>query len=305
MEVYIELAFLENFLIDGMLLFLALKAARRKVIVGRLLFASALGAFFAIFFPLLRLGKTVANVLKFLVGAVLCFAAIGEKGAGRYAMSVIFFYAFSFALGGALLAVYGAFSLPTSSVGDGYLTASAPVGGVIAGCFFFCVFAWRLIRRLHQKRRIFRFLYLCRVTLGSRFVEADGFLDSGNRASVYAKNSFFAGERPLNFLSPDLAYELLGDREMTEETAIATVNGEKTVKIFRVDRLEIYCGNKPNIIENVYFAPTPHIRAREYKILLNSRCFDGVDEVDCTNKVDKVGGANKVGGTDDGRKNGR
>lgn len=293
MEVYIELAFLENFLIDGMLLFLALKAARRKVNVGRLIFASAFGAFFAIFFPLLRLGETVANVLKFPVGAVLCFAAIGERGVGRYAMSVGFFYAFSFALGGALLAIYGAFSLPSSSVGDGYLTASAPVGGVIGGCFFFGVFVCRLIKRLHGKRRVFRFLYFCRVTLGSRSVEADGFLDSGNRATVCAKTSLFLGERPLNFLSPDLAYELLGDRMMTEETSIATVNGEKTIKIFRVDRLEIYCGKKPNIIENVYFAPTPHIRAREYKILLNSRCFDEFDEVD------------NVDGIDNGRKNGR
>ncbi|MBQ8886001.1 MAG: sigma-E processing peptidase SpoIIGA [Clostridia bacterium] len=282
MEVYIEIAFLENFLIDGMLLTLSLKAARRKTSVLRIILASALGAVFAIIFPLLSLGKTAALALKFPVGALLCFVAIGEKGAGRYALSVVFFYALSFALGGMLLAIFGAFSLPYEAAQSGYLIASAPVGGMIAGCFFFALFALWFIKRLHARRRIMRFIYPCRVVCGEREIAADGFLDSGNRAAVAEEETLFGAlkSRPLNFISPELAFELLGEAAMTAETTVQTVSGRKKIKIFRADKLEIYCGAKPNIIENVYFAPTPHIRAREYKILLNVRCFDMAEETD-------------------------
>ena len=57
---------------------------------------------------------------------------------------------------------------------------------------------------------------------------------------------------------------------------IVTVNGEKQIKIFLADSLEIYCGNRPNIIRKVYFAPSGHIRAREYKIILNAEVTEHI-----------------------------
>lgn len=61
---------------------------------------------------------------------------------------------------------------------------------------------------------------------------------------------------------------------MTEEMTIVTMSGETTIKIFLADSLEIYCGEKPNIIRKVYFAPSTNIRAREYKIILNAGVLD-------------------------------
>lgn len=104
------------------------------------------------------------------------------------------------------------------------------------------------------------------MTLGERSVKADGFLDSGNRAKVNGT--------PVCFLSPDLAFDLLDDKCMTEEMTIVTMSGETTIKIFLADSLEIYCGEKPNIIRKVYFAPSTNIRAREYKIILNAGVLD-------------------------------
>lgn len=262
MEIYIEYALAENFLLDAMLLWLALKAAKQELCLWRIGLASAVGAVFAVVFPLLSVGKALAYILKFAVGALLCLIAVKGKGVGRYALSMLLFFGFSFALGGALLAVYSAFSVDYGFTEGGYLTESVPVGMVLAGSFVFAVLATALIKRLYRRRAMRRFIYPCKVTLGERTVKAEGFLDSGNRAR--------SGDRPVCFISADLAYELLGDGVMTEEMTILTMSGETKIKIFLADSLEIYCGEKPNIIRKVYFSPSGNIRAREYKIILSA-----------------------------------
>ena len=262
MEIYIENALAENFLLDAMLLWLALKAAKQQISFKRIALASAFGAAFAVIFPLLDTGKILSYILKFSVGALLTLIAVKGKGIGRYLLTGALFFGFSFALGGALLAVYSVFSIDYGVTENGYLTESVPVGLVLSGSFVFAVLSVALVKRLYRRRAVHRFIYLCRVPVGDRSIKADGFLDSGNRAK-------FKGI-PVCFLSPDLAFDLLGERTMTEEMTIVTMGGESTIKIFLADRLEIYCGDKPNIIDKVYFAPTGNIRAREYKIILNA-----------------------------------
>ena len=268
MEIYVEYALAENFLLDAMLLWLALKTARQKIIWGRICLAAALGAVFAVVFPLMRMGNVLAYLLKFAVGLLLCLISVKGKGAGRYAITALIFFGYSFALGGALLALYSAFSLDYKAGEGGYLVERAPVGTVLGGSFLFCVVSVSLVKRLYKKRAMRRFLYSCKVVLGDRSVTAEGFLDSGNRATAHGI--------PVCFLSPDLAFDLLGERSMTEEMTIVTVNGEKQIKIFLADSLEIYCGNRPNIIRKVYFAPSGHIRAREYKIILNAEVTEHI-----------------------------
>ena len=106
MEIYVEYAILENLLLDGALLLLALLAVRQKICVWRLCLAAAVGAVFAIVFPLLSLPPWAALTLKFLVGALLCVIAVKKQnGRGRYVLTMILFYAFSFCFGGGLIAV--------------------------------------------------------------------------------------------------------------------------------------------------------------------------------------------------------
>ena len=112
MEIYVEYALAENFFLDAMLLWLALRTAKQKISPGRLVLASAVGAAFAVVFPLLQLGTVFSYILRFAVGFLLCLIAVKGKGWGRYAITSLLFFGYSFGLGGALLALYSAFSLP-------------------------------------------------------------------------------------------------------------------------------------------------------------------------------------------------
>lgn len=262
-EIYIELAILENFLIDGALLWLSLYAAKRKIRLGKIVLSAALGAAFAVFFPLFSLPEAVATILKFTTGALLVYVAISEKGWGRYAMTTMLFYGFSCAFAGLIFAA-AEFSKDAK---NGFFLSHVSLGGVLGGGVCFCICVVGLAKAVYRRRRLVRLIYPCALVLGERTVQADGFLDSGNRA-------LYNG-RPICFLSPDLVFDLLGDEVMREETEIATVGGRKKIKLFQVDRLEIYCGGEKNIINKVYCSPSANIRARDYKMIFGADALEG------------------------------
>ena len=253
MIVYVEYAFAENFLIDGLLLFLALKASDAPISVVRLLIAAALGACFAIVFPLIVLSITFSYLLRFSVGFLLCMVAFGrlktKKEWGRYAFTCVFFFAFTFFFGGALTGMGFAFS-PWIALGIAALTA-------------FCLV---FIRKLREKRAVSAFLYDCTAICGEKSLLAKGFLDSGNAASW--KNT------PVCFLSPDLLYELCGEEilqktggQVCDEMVITTLSGSRRVPLYKG---EICIREKDGntLKRKVYFSPSANMLKREYKILL-------------------------------------
>ena len=258
MEIYIEYAFLENFLFDGALLTLALFATKTKIKWWRILFSACVGAVFAILFPLLRLPKLLGTFLKIAVGFLLCMLAFGrlktKKEWGRYALTSIFFFCLSFGFGGTLLGVYGQF---------GESAYRMPSVAVFIGFVALAGVAILLIRKLYARRAVFQSVYSCKIYNGEKQIQTQGFLDSGNLAR---KNDL-----PVCFASPDLIYELFGEEIITKEAGqvcdemqITTLAGEKTVPLYK-GQIEIE-GRKIQ----VYFAASMNMIGREYKVLLHS-----------------------------------
>ncbi len=265
MTVYIEYAFLQNFLLDGGLLWLSLKAVKTAVKWGRLFFSACLGGFFAVVYPLLSLPSVLAFFLKIAVGLFLPLLAFGrvknKREGGRYALNAVFFFLFTFLFGGALLSGMGNFAL-----------ARLP-SWVVVGCFaLFIPLAALLFEKIYQKRVVFRRICPCEVCFGEKKAKIQGFYDSGNLAS---NNGL-----PVCFLSAELFYELCGEEvllgekdrgQACEEMAISTLSGERRVPL-RKGILRIKDGEKYRENE-VYFALSSNMIGREYKVILNARIF--------------------------------
>lgn len=258
MVIYIEYAFLENFLFDGALLALALFATKTKIRWWRIALSACFGAVFAILFPLLRLPDFLGTVFKIAVGFLLSMLAFGrlktKKEWGRYALTSIFFFCFAFGFGGTLLGVYGEFgqNLQRISSVAVFLGFALLSGGSVL-----------LVRKLYARRAVFQSVYPCIVRSGTKRIQTQGFLDSGNLAT---KNNI-----PVCFASPEVLYELFGDEiiskgagQVCDEMQIVTLGGEKTVPLYKGD-LEVE-GRKIQ----VYFAPSKNMINRDYKILLHS-----------------------------------
>lgn len=264
MVVYIEYAFIWNFLLDGVLLYLSLRAAKTKVRWAKLLFAALFGAVFAIVFPLVKLPDLLSYFLKFAVGFLLCLIVSprlkNKKEWGRYAFICIFFFCFSFAFAGAII---------------GLLGNEPKKGAILFAVALLTAFSLFLIKKFYEKRAVEKCVYDCAILYKQRRVAAFGFYDSGNLAERCGA--------PVCFVSPDLFYDVFGDElafgeaeqggQVCDEMQIQTLGGTKIMRLYKAE-LQIRTKEGVFTVKQVYFSPSANMLSREYKLLLNSRIFE-------------------------------
>lgn len=246
MQVYVELALAENFCMDFTLLTCAKFVCKNMCSYRRMAVGAALGACFAVVFPLFGLTGAWAVAVKIASG--LALAAISGRFS-RFKDYLKYFVAFlvlSFLLGGALIAI---FSLAGQSYlpAQGYMLSSVPVG---IPMFFALVLA--LACRAAAKKFISRRAkntVRCVIYRGERKVEQYGFFDSGNR--VYASGC------PVSVISAAAAAYLVDSGELKESVKVRTVTGEKCIKIFTADKIEIYNGEGAHTIKCVKIGISP------------------------------------------------
>ena len=255
MVVYVELAFLQNFFLDGLILWLALKSARCKIHKKRLLFSAFLGGVFALLFPFLSLHSFLLHALKITVGFLLVLVSYGPlhggKEWGRYAFTALCFFGLTCLFAGAITGVWGEKASPWYAM----------IGGVLLTPLLLA-----LLKAFYRKKRIENYFYDCEISHKTQKIYLLGYYDSGNLAT-------FQGV-PVCFLSPDIAFtlfeeEMLKERgQVCDEIAISTMSGDK--------KLRVYCGKIriEKIEKTVYFAVSSNIISRGYKLLLHSRIFE-------------------------------
>lgn len=252
MTVYIELAFLENALIDGSLLSLALCAARVKRGKLRIIFAALLGGAEAVAIPLLRLSALRLLFLKLLGGVLLVLVAVGEKRVRPYFVTAILFFGFTFTLGGLLTALSSLSAVDRTGV---------PVAvAVVASTAFFLAGKWG-IARMFRKIKTERALYPCRLTAGGRTVEWRGFSDSGNCL-------FFRGE-PVCVLSAAAALLLFRREKPVGRMVVSTLHGAREEPVFACP---LVCGEKYHA--RALFT-VGNLSTEEYQIVLHTAYTEG------------------------------
>ncbi|MBR2341625.1 MAG: sigma-E processing peptidase SpoIIGA [Clostridia bacterium] len=278
MEIYIEYAFIENFALDAFLCYFAFKILRLPIKKSRVALSACMGAIFAVIYPFLTLSaltKMLGAVVKLGFPFFSCFLGfnckIHKKDVSRYVMSVISYYAVSFAFAGGVYAFCGLFQIDYA-FGDG-IYVGVPIATVCAVVCSMALAIKKLIKAVYRRRAVARFIYSCKLTKGNRQVRADGYLDSGN----LAKKSGV----PVCFLSAELFFDVFGAKAFEEgedELLISTVSGEKRIKLFVLDELLIYFEKEKNIVYKPYCAVSPALQGKEYKLLFGAWATDGLKE---------------------------
>ena len=246
MQVYVELALLENFCMDFTLLYCAKLASRNTAHIFRLIIASALGACFAVVFPLFNLGGVWAVVVKIISGLIICLIGGKFKGFKSYFKTTAIFTGFTFLLGGALIAVFTLTGWEYSS-GNGFLLSSIPIGIPLFCALMLVIIARKIGARLKKTQKA---TVKCKICAGEKSVELEGFFDSGNKVSKLGQ--------PISVIPLTAAIKIVDESGIKDTVKIHTVAGSKKLKIFTADKIEIYDGEKTNIIKNVKIGISPH-----------------------------------------------
>ncbi len=267
MQVYIEYAFLQNFIIDALLLYLTLNISKQEISYKRIFISAFFGALFALVFPLFSLPKPLTFLSKCTCGIVLCFMASPQKcKGGKPVLSIVYFFTFTFLFGGTLIALYQLFNFDYFFSPNGYLIETQPLSFTLCGCILLTLIISKTARFLYFKRKKSNFYYKCEFLSQPSVVKAIGFLDSGNLATF---QSF-----PVCFLSPNLAFKLITEGQVCDEMQIHTLNGTKKIKIFKSPPLKIYLDNGEHILKEIYFSSSVNLKNRDYQVLLSPLLFD-------------------------------
>lgn len=248
MTAYIEYVFLENFLLDGLLLIGAHRFTKTRVCPIRTVLSAGLGGIYALLSPFIDLPVFWNWVLKCCVGALLCLCAYGKvntkKQWGRYAFFLSAFLLFTFVVAGFLLSVWH--ELPQKPPFLAVLFAVATGIGAL-----------EIFVSVHRKKRaLYAYIYNC-IIVGKTRIKARGYMDSGN---VAKKDGL-----PVCFVSPLLFYEAFSYTTAGEKTRIITVAGEKEILVYKGE-LYVQTDGK-TCAREVYFSPSKHIVLRDYEVV--------------------------------------
>lgn len=238
MQVYVELALIENFCMDFTLLYCAKAATRNRARLWRIALASVIGAAGAVVFVLLPLGKIWGTVVKLALGFLIVLIACNLSSFKAYIKFSCAFVGFTFLLGGALVAI---FSLAGADVreGDAFILSSVPIGIPAFGALILILFAKYLARRLKKTDKNLLRVGVC---IGDERVELPAFFDSGNRVT-------FRGQ-PVSIVPPSVEKKVKKDC-IKGEVKIHTVAGSRKIKVFTAEKVIIYSANSQKILHNV------------------------------------------------------
>lgn len=267
MVVYIEYVLLENSLLDGLLLYLALRCTRERTYASNLIAASLLGGVQAIVVPMIVLPAWATYVVKALGGVLLCLVALRKGSARAYMMVSALFFALTFSLGGMLTALYSFFDVETMD-GTGFYIEKAPVALIIASAGFFAVLILRGTKRLYRHRHIQRQIYQCVLCSGERSCRLRAFADSGN-CLTYLGN-------PVCVLSAVGIFALFGAQpQAVGKMSVQTVNGTCLRPVFMAERMNI----EGNDLFGVYL--TVGDVGKRYQMILHTALTEGKHERTC------------------------
>lgn len=239
MQVYVELALLENFCMDFTLLYCAKLVTKNKAGWKRISVASALGACFAVLFPLFKLPAVWSVIIKILSGIALCLVACKFK---KISVCIKFFAAFlifSAVLAGALIGIFSLAGIAYQQ-GGGFILSSVPIGIPMFGALIL-VIAAKVIKNKFSKGS--KKEVNCRIYAGQSHVSLTGFFDSGNKVSYRGA--------PVSVIPRRSAEKIVDVERITEGVKIHTVAGSKIIKIFTADRLEVDFGDKTQTYKGV------------------------------------------------------
>lgn len=272
MVVYVEYALLENFLLDGLILYLALKIARGRVRAWRLMIAAAVGAAEAVCFPLLPVPVWCAYLMKALGGLLLSVIVVSKGRPKTYLFVTVAFFLITFALGGLLTAAYSFFGVEYEE-GNGYLVEQAPVALVLAAFGIFAAVLVNLSKYFYRYAKLQKKIAPCTLEHGGRKVTWKGLADSGNLLE-------FEG-RPVCVFSATAAFALFG-RNLKEagRLTMRTVAAEKETPVFVCEKMQVGARR----FENVYLA-VGDVESKDYQIILHTAYMEGYHEVDAEAEI--------------------
>lgn len=256
-ELYIDLFFLENLMMDSLLLLALDHILKCGTPRGRLFLCGAVGSFFTcvvIAIPLPRIMKLL--LFHLVINSVMIFFGLGIRCVAQFVRAYVLLYAVSVIMGGIMM-LFRPYMR--------YISLFYCVG---FGAYFLLIKLWKIMAYLVGRQGD-----IIRVTLYTERGEmtANALWDTGNRLRDYVTDV------PVNVIDPELLSRIT-DRVENEKgfhmIPYQSVGGERVMKVFRIRRMCVHTDVDRWISEPVIgVSEEPVSVGKEYEIILNPGIF--------------------------------
>lgn len=265
MIVYVEFVLIQTIIINFCLLKLVKITTKNQSTLFRIFLASCFGAMCHIVAIRLLSNKIVLNLIEFCAICVMlkiCFK-INVK---QHVYSLILMYIFSFSLSGFATAM----NSRTYYTTFGTVTTAKFNVDAICLLIILATYIYELVLN-HIKTRISTssLIYNIKLMHKNKHIKTQAFLDTGNclnfNGSPVIVLDLFSFLKLYN-------YDLINFfKQNTEVLSTSTVNGTSNLKIFKIDKIEIYHKNKKIKHFNQYVAVNTNdcFKNSNYKALIS------------------------------------
>lgn len=285
MEIVIEYALLDNFLIDMMILIVACILKREKICWWRLSISSLFGAVTALFVPLLNCASFLIVGVKLLIGVVMVLIAHKCKSLGKFVLDYFVFLSITAVFGGvgigAMYLIFGNVSLSSG------FSINSPI---FMSAIYIVIFAWGVgiasaFKFFYRKKNRGEFTFEISIVLGDKKLCEVAYLDSGNTLVDPVSNLpvVIVGLRTFNKLHKGVSLENLLMKKLDQikiEGAhyieYSTLNNQKmSMLITPIDKIEISNKSQMSGLKSCVLGLSFARFQKSFgcDILLNQNCF--------------------------------
>ena len=180
MTIYLDIIFLENFVLNLILLYAVGIETKSKIKFYRIIIASILGSIYAIILYIVKNEFLYSIVMKFMLSIVMVYVSFETKGFKDILKKLLYFYLTSFVFGGGALALIymvntGKISIQNGIIQGSYTRLTIMIGIIIA--FIIIIIAFSLI-----KNRISKNDLICNIgiRINNKEVKTKAMIDTGN-----------------------------------------------------------------------------------------------------------------------------
>ena len=250
MEVYVEYVVIDNFIINCALLYLTALTLKIKTNKLRVILSSLLGTCVAVIVPLFTLDNGYLILIKILLCILMVIIIGSYKSVKQFILSILTLILYTFLMGGVIMGCFYLAGVDYTVYFSVNYDSFIPVGISIFIVLVTAKLIAFAINHFVKERDLKPFTRRCAIVVGKKKVIAVGFIDSGNRLYGGLTGS------PVIVLSKKLFEKVyaLGVKESVLGLTVETVSGKSDLKLYSIDKLMIYNGEKVNIFNNVLIA---------------------------------------------------
>ena len=177
MEVYLDIIFIENAIIDLFLMLVTLRLLRLKYRKDGIYIAAIIGGIYGLA-PIVGSAVLSSTLLKIIVAIIMIILSLKEKVLSNIFKATIMFFMVSFTLCGVMF--MRLLSSSTYTIYGGMSTSDYSIRWILISILFVGVIAIRVYDTIKERAVIDNFIYDIYIKNDEKILMLKGFLDTGN-----------------------------------------------------------------------------------------------------------------------------